>query len=356
MIVFILMGSGLVFSACGENGIKGYDMTQLATDYTNQISSINNVSLTTNHGIEFDYSIYSTNGNQYMLQAINHAPYSYIQTYYNTMLNNSMAFVYSFIDVCSSSIIEVPKDLKNEVKQDLDQFVLSLKKTSGNVEAVADKIRKGNDIMSTDSLNSLKNLFDSYEELYQSAFNFSSTLANVYYGYAYTNSNPDYSNTKLEDYDASKTILLLKSRIKHHIANYTQSYIEINLKGSNLSRRFTTVGNIAELPNNFSQYKSKINAINYEVDDSKGSSINDSGEKENFMNSAIALYNCISILDNNYPIYHKASNDVVYNKVISDVNASRYEKDCAQIIKNNEYVLNEINAVIARMVNIINSI
>lgn len=356
IIAFVLIGSGLVLAACGGSS-DGYNLSNLITDYKTQIGEISNVNVLNDNTIEFDYSQYVYNGREYLLDVVNnYEPYKYLQTYYNEMLKNSMAFIYSYIGICSNNNIDAPAELKDEVKSNLDKLVFSLKKTGSNVEAVADKIRKDNPPMQAECLNSLKNLFDSYDELYQSAFNLSSTLSQIYFNNAYSNSNPDYSNTSVNDYDANNTVLLLNSRIKYQIANLTQSYVEINLKGSDLSKSFTTVGNIASIPYSYSTYTNKINDIDMIVDDTFGVTVNASDSKQEFLSSAIALYNCLSTLKNDYAIYHKACNDIVYSKVVRDANATRYEKTCAEIIKNHAYVVDEMNSVIANMLNILNSI
>lgn len=356
IIAFVLLGSGLVFGACGK-GDSGYKLSNLATDYTEQIDEISNINVLTDNTIEFDYSIYVYGGETYMSNVINsYAPYSYLQSFYNELLNNSMSFVYSYIDICSTNSIKAPKALREEAKSNLDKFVVSLKKTSGNVDAIADKIRKGNAVMESDCMNSLKNLFDSYDELYQSAYNFTASLTEIYYEYAYTDSNPDISNIPLNQYDASKSVLILKNRIDYQISNYTQSYIEIIIKGTNLSAGFTTVGNVGSLPANYNQYKTTVASLDVEIDDTLGVAVNESEVKEDFMNSAIELYNCLAILENQHKLYMVATNKVSYNEVINDVNATTYELDCVKIIINYINIIDEVNDSMSGMINILNSL
>ncbi len=353
IIAFVLTCSGLVFVGCDNE--SGYNLDNLLKDYKNSIESMENVNCLTDYSIEFDYSIYVYDGENYLSQIINStAPYSYLTSFYNPLFDNSMKFVYSYIDICSSNSINAPRDVRDEIKSDLDDFVVSLKKTSVAIDAVGDKLRKGNDVNSEDALMTLENLFNSYDELYKSSINFSNDLSKLYYDYAVVTST-NYANAELKDFDANNVVIHLNSRLNNHIANYTESYITMNILGSNLSNDFTD-GSVADLPTNYTSYKNNINVVDDVVDDSLGNKINNSTQKERFYNASLALYNCLSVMENDYPLYEEAINSIVYLEVITDLNATQYEKTCANIIKNRAQVIENTNSVLTEMIQILGEI
>lgn len=365
IIAMVILFSGFAFSACGESG-RGYQLSNLADDYRRYVSSLENVNLgeAKDQTITFDYDSYEYNGNKYLSAKINDStagnPYAYTRTYYNVLLDNSMSFIYSHLNILSeNSSIEAPASLRNEAKTHLDQFYTALKRTSGNVEAVADHIRQNKE--ESTRLAGLKNLFDSYTELYLAAFNLSSSMEDIYYNYAYNNANPDYSTTDVDSYNSANTIVLLNSRATQHKTHLTQSYFNMHINGSTASKDFTTNGaNVNAIINNFNSYNnsmSKLYQINVDHDDPVHVRLNNNATaKQEFLDLAIAMHNYLSVLANNTAMYNQASNEVVYLEAKNNVDATEYERYCLDIIDNHAYILQNLTEIYTDMITILGSV
>ena len=357
IIALVILCGGFAFSACGD-GHVGYQLVNLATDYRTYVGSIQNIKLgdtKNSNTITFNYDSYVSNGSSYLSNKINDTsannPYAYINSYYNVIFDNSLTFVYNYIDICSNSTIQAPSSLRNETKASLDQFYNALKRTSGNVEAVADQIRqdKSLDIR----LEGLNNLFDSYTDLYKSAFKLSNNLTDIYYNYAINDSNPNYSTVALDNYDSSKTLVLLKSRVRQHISEMTEKYFDMYINGSSISSAFVYSSSaVAGILSNFNKYSSVLFNVQDDIDN-LSQDLNASQEKKNFLDLAISMHNYQTILDNSAAIYKQAANDIVYLKIKNNTDATQYEQYCVTIIENHAFVLENLNTIYKGMIDIL---
>lgn len=358
ILCLLLIPGALIFSACRDNG--GYQLSNLSSDFKKIANQYENLNLTSDAKLEFDYSIYTYQGEQYFTNAINSTkPYNYIANFYNKLFDNSLSFVYEYIDICSTNELDVKKDKRELIEYNLQEFNSSVKTVSTNISLVAEIMRFNinDDILDSTCMNRLKNLFDSYDNLFQSAYNLTRTLSDIYFNYALTNSNYDYSSVNLEQFDATSLTNNLKSKIKMQISNLTQSYIERYVKGGELSSSFTNIDtNFGSTDSNFDEYLLNVSTIDREFNSSIGESINFSASKQNFYEAAIKLYNLQTILNNEYEIYNQACNDIIYIKTVNDANASTYEKICARIIENHNYIIDEYTEVIKEMLSIMENL
>lgn len=354
LCLFLIPGA-LIFTACGDD--NDYSLANLSTDFYSIANNYENLNLTIDNEFEFDYSNFVYQNEQYFTNAINTTvPYMYLGTYYNPLFSNSMSFVYNYIDICSTDSINAPQNLKNELKQNLDNFDAALRTVNADINMVAERLRfninSNVEITNESCLTRLKNLFDSYDILFSSVYDLTDTLAEIYFDYALNDANPNYYSQSLDDFDALRVTSNLNAKIKLQISNLTEIYTELYVCGGELSTAYTTQvdGEFATLEGNYSTYMAKIANIDKVFDPSIASTINASTTlKQNFYNLAVELYNLQSALYNDLDIYNQASDDIVYTIIINDVNATTYELMCVEIIDNHKILLENYNDVLVEI-------
>ena len=358
LLCLLLIPGALVFSACGES--DGYQLANLSSDFREIGTRYENVNLTSDNRIEFDYSIYTYQGEQYFADAVNSTvPYNNLNNFYNRLFDYSLSFVYEYIDRCSTNELDVDKNKRNLIEYNLQEFDNALRNVSTNVSLVAEIVRFNinDDILDSTCMNRLKNLFDSYDDLFQTSYNLTRSIADVYFNYALTNSNMDFSTVSLTEFDATRVTNNLDSKIQMQISNLTQSYIEQYVKGGELSTKLTTNNSgFGTVGSDFNDYLTKVTQIDRDFNSSIGESINFSTSKQAFYEAAIELYNLQTIINNEYEIYNQACNEIVYIKIANDENATTYEKICADIIENHNYIVEQYNNVIVEMLTIMENL
>ncbi len=355
ILCLLLIPGAMLFTACGED--DGYRLSNLSTDFYNIANSYENVNLTSDDRIEFDYSIYVYENEQYFTNAVNSTiPYNNLNNFYNRLFDNSLSFVYEYIDRCSTDELDVERDKRNMLQYRLQEFNESLRNVSNNVTLVAEIMRFNiNDsILDRTCMNRLKNLFDSYADLYQTAYNLTRVLSDIYFNYALTDSNFDFSSVELDQFDATRVTNNLNSKIEMQISNLTQSYIELHVKGGDLSTRLTTDNNgFGSVDSSFNEYLSQVSQIDIDFNSTIGESINFSANKQAFHEASIKLYNLQTLLNNEYEMYNQACNDIIYIRIRNDFNATTYELICADIIDNHYYLIEQYNDTLVELLDII---
>ena len=354
LCLFLIPGT-LIFTACGDD--NDYSLTNLSNDFYSIANNYENVNLTIDNEFEFDYSNFVYQDEQYFTNAINTTvPYTYLGTYYNPLFSNSMSFVYNYIDICSTDSIEAPQSLKNELKQNLDNFNAALRTVDADINMVAERLRfninSNVDITNESCMTRLKNLFDSYDMLFSSVYALTDTLAEIYFDYALNDANPNYYDQSVDDFDALSVTSNLNAKLKLQIANLTEIYTELYVSGGKLSTAYTTQVNgvFASLEENYSTYMARVADIDKSFDPSIASTINSSATlKQNFYNLAIELYNVQAALYNDLDMYNQARADIVYTVIIDDVNATTYELICVEIIDNHKVLLDNYNNVLVEI-------
>lgn len=333
ILCLILVPGLFIFTACDDEEV--YSLASLYTDYLNIVNKHEYLSTNQDNEIVFNYSEITYQNVQHFSNALTSKPYNNLTSFYNPLLNNSLSFFYSYVENCSTDAINVPDVQKNALKSALDEFDSALTATYNRSINMADLLRTSDDIYSNVHMIRLSNLFESYENLYAQAFNLSHELSNIYFNYALTDANPNYSELSLNQFDASRVVVNLRSRIKNQIANLTQSYVEQNVRGLRLYLSFTTSEDdvYPDIPTSFSSYLLDTQSIDLEFSSNLGQIINsNTTTKENFYNASIELYNIQESLNNLLNAYRLACNEIIYTNIIVDNNATDYQKTCAKII------------------------
>ena len=333
ILCLVLIPGLFIFTACKDD--KSYNLSNLYIDYSNLVNKHQYLSTNENNEIVFNYDKITYQNTQYFSNALLTEPYMKLTQFYNPLLNNSLSFFASYVENCSTDALLISNNEKDSIKSALNEFDSALTTTYNQTINMADLLRTGTDIESNVHMIRLSNLFESYENLYVKAFNLSQELSNIYFNYAVTDANPNYSEQSINQFDASRVIVNLRSRIKNQIVNLTQSYIEQNVRGLKLYSSFTTKenGGYASIPTSFSSYLSDVQSIDVEFSSSLGQTINTNPTKrEKFYHASIELYNIQESLNNLLNAYRVACNEIVYTNITADANANNYQKTCAKII------------------------
>lgn len=333
ILCLILMPGLFVFTACGDD--NSYSLSNLYTDYMTIVTKHEYLSLNSNHEIVFDYDDIQIQGNQNVSYIFLNKPYSNLTNFYNPLLNNSLKFFSSYFEVCSSNNLNVSASDRDALKVALDEFDSALTNMYNRTINVVDILRTGEDYYTDVHMTRLTNLFESYENLYTTAFNLSYTLSNIYFNYAITDANPNYSTQTLSEFDASRVVVNLRSRICEQIVNLSQVYIVNNVNGMRLYSSLVARENeeFPDFPSSFDDYIADVELIDLTFNSTLGSYINTSDRKEDFYHASIELYNIQECINNIKDEYNLACNEIVYTQIISDDNASDYQLTCAKIIE-----------------------
>ena len=335
--------SALVFAACKND--SSYKMANLKTDFYS-VSEEENVEVADGK-LKLNYSIYQENGSAYLQNLINNTSsvYSNINDF-NTLLDNSLAFTYAYIDACSSNAIKADGSVKNAIQTNVKEFTASFKVVSQNVKLLADivGISKSN-TQNDNCMFALKNLFDSYISLYKKAVVLNDSISQFYYNYAISNSNPNV----VSNYSASAVINLINSRVQNQISALTQNYLERFVFGSTISRDITKNNQKLNLSQN--SYIENVNAL-YTLDITQATE-RANAKQDQFYALAVKLYNLQGIMSNDHNKVQTAYSTVDYLEVNNESSAN--EKLCAEIIEDYSFVLQEYNTVLVGTLNLISS-
>lgn len=355
LLVAILIPSVFVFSACGND--NAYKLSSLSADYS-KIDDYENVKMEKNK-IVFDYDKFVYENEHILTYCIDNVePYTELKNY-NTLLNNILIFVYEYIDVCSNDNIEADAKIRNEVKFNLDEMNSAIKDVDTYINQWYDVIRfKYNDnILDSACLSRFETLLESYSDLYQKAINFSNTISRIYYKYALNDSNPNIYEKGYAQFDASVVVSKLPGRIRYQISNLSQSFVEMYVDGEDLAKFITdeTSSGFGKMDLTQYNYLNSVNSISKDIDLNKAVEIaNNIANKEKFYNLAIDAYNIVNIIDNDYEMFIKACNNVIYTEVNSS--SSSLDQVYAKLIENNKFIINRYNLVLTEMVDIITGV
>lgn len=367
MICAIALFGVINFSACSKKA--NFDLSNLKKDYETILDGCTSASISGGQ-IFFDYTIYKNQQQQpYFETVVNTvAPYTRLVDFYNPFLENCMSFAYSYMDVCSTSTIKVDKDTKNRIDTDLNDLKIALIAVDNNTTTLAenvDTVAKSSEVDYNTRIceYAYRQLFSAYNTLFEKALNFSYDISNLYFNHALSNSVVDYSNVNIEQFDASKAVVNLKSKTDYQVLNLTRSYFNTHIKGEGLTTTLTTKvsSGYPKMDSSFDGYKAKIASVSLDSTflenlSAKMTAINeDSALKQSFYEESVNMSNIELIMKNDLSIYETALNEIVYLDTKSNPNATTYELFCVKMIEDHNYIVDEYNKVLVRIINIINN-
>lgn len=367
MICAIALFGVINFSACSNKA--NYDFSNLKKDYETILDGCTSASISGGR-ISFDYTVYKNQQQQpYFDNVVNTvAPYTRLADFYNPFLENCMSFAYNYIDVCSTSTIKVDKDTKNRIDTDLNDLKIALIAVDNNTTTLAgnvDVVAKSSEVDYNTRIceYAYMQLFSAYNTLFEKALNFSYDISNLYFNHALSNPIVDYSTVDIDQFDANKAVVNLKNKTDYQVLNLTRSYFNTHIKGEGLIVTFTTKTSTGypKMDSSFDDYKAKIASITLDstfLDNlsTKMTAINaDSTLKQSFYEESVNMSNIELIMKNDLSIYETALNEIVYLDTKSNPNATVYELFCVKMIENHNYIVDEYNNVLTKIINTINN-
>lgn len=353
ILALLLLPSAMLFSACkkGDGNLVGLNnkLYEIAT------SSETDCIVKNKNEIAFDYSCFKSGEVYYVNDVISNTyPYIYINDY-NYILNNLMLFAFNYVDVCSQKELVVSAEIKERIFAEVEELKASYLNLHTDFETLASAIvfyaNEQDGITNDNCMLKYKNVLYDYEELFEKAINFNNSLSEVYYNVSLYNANPNITEIELEDFNPAVVINNLQSRLFYQVSNLSKSFVQTKIIGGEVSE------SIANKSANFSiaDLKEDVDFIKIkDIDEDKlVERANAESKKEAFFAAAAKAYNLQECLNNDMDKYSYASKQVVYLEKLNNVEATRADEYCVQIIEDYLALIGEYQNAITNMLTIL---
>lgn len=344
-LILLFIPAIFLFSACGD---KSYKLANLKTDFYSIANSCQTIKLEDNK-FDFDYLQYTYNDETVLANLLTSEPYAHINSY-NAVFNGVMGFTYDYIGICSSDNIEVPKEFRDELKVELDNLQNSLKLVDNNTKSLVELLKANSeDVHNTVCLNSLGVLFGSYDSMLVDAVNFSDKFSQLYFDYALSQSNTDYSKMPFNEFDAGMVVGNIKARTKWQESNIYQLFVEIEIDGKNLPKELINKDNnygSFDLTSIQTQVAQISISSSFNVNAATSSANN---HKTNFYYKSIELFNIQSVLKDEFSMFMGSSNAISYNKVKAQTSRTAEEEMNLNQINTHAQLLKEYNKILSAL-------
>jgi len=339
LLIFMLLPTVFMFSSCKTGD---YKLSSLKDDYTN-IYNYETIKLE-NEKFTINYSSYEV----FNSATMQNKPYSYLNNYNNT-LKCTMIFADSYLTQISKGGYKVDAKVRVRLKNELEDLDKAFTKLDVNAQKCAEYVEFSSDLESAHSKQSLEALLCTYEEAYQAAFNFNSTLMEIY-----------FSNVKIKDFTEQEEFvplvavadMRLEARIKQHVVYNAMCFAEKKLCSDEFINSFVENPDVfAPVENVYSNYDQAIKVINIELNEQVLEEISNNVERLNrFKNSLITLNNLQLVINNDYKYFKNACKEINYIEVDAEfVNASNNEKTKLRLINNFSSLLTQYNQTLATL-------
>ena len=346
----MLLPCAYVLSACKKD--TGYDITKLEEDYVEVFKNYNTLKLNEQeygYRIDVDLSQYPA----FASATVNY-PYSAFNEY-KSILDNITMFTNDYVSVLSQSTTNASKETRNKLKSQLTNLSKSLKNLNSQINTMGDMCSVYSDYMTNELCRrKLEQLFDSFSEVYQSVYNFSTTLAKIYFDNQETDI-PNYFYTNIDDFDPMIAVVNMRidAYTKTHIADLTNIFVEENLDGGTKSHDVafvTKVGQMNMYDAELVSYKNRVESVNKTITANDIEILETNATKvENFYNDCIKLYNIQKALDSTHDVYLKACNTIHFAGVSKNVKTADEQMNVL-IISGYSITVNEYNAALADLI------
>lgn len=367
ILSFSLVVCAFSFSACKKDG--GYQLSNLLNDYKSIADECKSVKYdNVNHRLEFDYSVFvNAKEYQYVNDTINDErfPYSHIVDY-NNIFYNSMSFATENLRALSTNAFEVDMALRNEAQAKLNNLKNAFIRTdiqmqefarNINTNSARDKDKQDEALGSKEYLLTFKHLLDSYNGLFESAFNFNITLAKIYYSLTdgFQNENltsvltnfekqPELDPALSEQIDAALSNFLtgLVNRVNLVLVGYSYVFYQNNIQDGSLSNKLTTKQETGFEPMGaeFDNYIASTNLISKKIVNVETSALT----KENkiaLCKYSVQLFNLWSSLNVDFAKFSEAYSTINYNISKTAFDVTDYESYCVGIIEDYFYLIEQ---------------
>lgn len=344
ILVFVLLPTVFLFTGCK----KKYDLSTLEQDYKNIYQSLKTIKLNENK-FEVSFKDY-----EYLNQQVSNDVNGYMYlTNYNAMLKNMMAFADSYISNIAKGNFEVDKKEGENLTKQLEELKESLVKLDTNIQDTAYYVDLVKNPANQHCLIKLKNLFESYSEAFDDAFNFNSSLINIY-----------FSNVEEKDYTTETDFMPLRAivdvkfdaRLIQQIVYTTRTFVETNIQSSSFSSLISVEGsnNFGGIASYYNSYASTIRTLRKTYTEQNVEYVNvDATKKANFKECVVKLSNIQAVLNNEVSYYINACNSVKYFDSLNNENASSEDKSHIELVKSFNNMNNNYNLVLGDMLTLL---
>lgn len=344
LIVLMLPITCFAFTGCKDDK---YNIKDFYSTYQNIVTNNQNLTLveandtyqlnTNSYKIDIDYSKSSKLST---LVEDGSSKYHYLKYFYQQLLDDSLAPLYFFGELISSSD-KVTKTQTNELFKNLELLEKEYEDINYYLGILTTSLNATND--ETINLLYLKKLLSQYEQTITSAGNLSAVICEVYFDTIISNSNFDYSSKTYEDLtdaDLGRITIDTRARMYYYKAVYSNIYNQLYVRNSDLAEQLVSS---STNPPTYEPYEYFAN-----ISDIENQSIEDlRNNKQSIYNNVISLYN----IQNNFTLAykhfnlatskiayldldeHSSINDVNYGKIITQF-VNGIAVDGYEIIKN----------------------
>lgn len=329
ILVLVMLPLVGLFAACKD---KSYNLNKLDDDFY-AIAKSNNNMIVDDEELVFDFSGYS-DLNQIIKTT---KPYSEIKNY-NTLYENIMSFVFEYIDDCSNNKATNNNDAKAKLKSEINSFKKSVLKVNENIDLLGIAVNTttgGIDVTtSTSCLYRLRNLLDSYEDMFVKAGSLSNNLSTFYFKYIEDSAKKNPFDVVKGDYTSNRNkfepedyISGIEARCKYQISNLTQSFVS-KFVGEKTSEGIVESNKSLDL--NQDKYASNVSAVNKNIDEASALTKVKNNTKAFYL-ALVAAYNTQSIVEEEYSNFRYAIANVSYRD-IDKTKVTSQQKLCLDII------------------------
>ena len=350
ILVLMLIPFASVFTACKKD--EGYNLNNLKVEF-NAISNGNKNIKIVEGNFVFDFSNHRYLGD--VVETVE--PYNELNKF-NTLFSNLMSFACDYVELCSANEVVKNVELKNQIKEDLDNLMKSINNVDRCIDMFSESINGSygaNLSEEQDCLTRFEILLETYGTMYEKAIDFNNTLADLYFNNVLINSNPDIYSIKYEDFNSSVVISKLNSRLQYQKFLLSQSYFEKYL-GNGIAKRIVE-GEIISMYED--DYLSNFTAINKTINETIAveKANNDNGtensNKKRFYALAVQAQNIQATLKNDNEKFVSACNAIDYTKTKNNQFATAQELLCVDIIDSHNALIQCYNEVLVGMLSII---
>lgn len=300
LLIFVISPFLLLFSSCDKKN------EYLVTDFYNTYLSISEESelltkiampekfQTTNTQIvSFVYSSELST----KMSTIN--SFSYIETLYNTMLDDAMGPVYLYGNMLINA-----RNLSDNDAEYLFNQLFTLKRNYIEIATRLGDLERCQDISTAST--SLEKLYSSYENAIKTAINLSSKISSIYYNQIMQNPNVNYITIHDNKINLEDVAVRTLNRLVYYKLVYVNIYLETQIIGCNIPHKIVS--------GTFNSYYQPYNDLKDKVY-STVTKQNIEDNRQQIIDLARTLYSIQLNFETEYQLYQYACDKIIYGRI-----------------------------------------
>lgn len=225
--------------------------------------------------------------------------FSYIDSLYNTMLNDAMGPTYLY-----GNMLYNAHSLSNKDKEYLYNQLTNLKHNYIQIATRLGDLERGQDTATANA--SLMKLYDSYEDAIQTAINISSKISSIFYNQIMNSPNVNYIDIAENNINLSEVAFRTLNRLTYYKLVYVDIFLETQILGCDVSTKIVS-GTFNSSYKPYDELKNKVysNVINPDIENNRSQ----------IVDLARTLYNIQLVFEQEYNKYQTSCEKIVYGKV-----------------------------------------